>query len=134
MSRPHANVHHNGEAQISAESRTFRRHHTRLQPQHRCSFLGGVTCNCGNLGRRTEVEWLRSFFSLRWLGLGGDLIDVFSPYALSQRKFFFDEVYWTLIVGPLKILAIVFYWADRQLVDGLVKAFSTRACLMMPPM
>jgi NADH-quinone oxidoreductase subunit L len=43
-----------------------------------------------------------------------------SPYRLSQSKFFIDELYYGLIVWPLKVLAQVCYWIDRWIVDGLV--------------
>ena len=43
-----------------------------------------------------------------------------SPYRLSYRKFFWDEIYDLTIVKPLRFLASVCYWLDRWLVDGLV--------------
>jgi NADH-quinone oxidoreductase subunit L len=43
-------------------------------------------------------------------------------YRLSHSKFFFDEIYDLLIIGPLRALAWVSYWADRYLIDGLVNA------------
>jgi NADH-quinone oxidoreductase subunit L len=41
-------------------------------------------------------------------------------YQLSAGKFFFDQIYNALIVWPLKLLAGLSYWFDRNLVDGLV--------------
>ncbi|MBL8830660.1 MAG: NADH-quinone oxidoreductase subunit L [Planctomycetaceae bacterium] len=41
-------------------------------------------------------------------------------YGLSNRKFFFDEIYHVLFVLPLKGLAALSYLIDRWLVDGLV--------------
>jgi NADH-quinone oxidoreductase subunit L len=41
-------------------------------------------------------------------------------YLLSQRKFFFDEIYTALVVWPGLAIAGVCYWLDRWLVDGLV--------------
>ena len=45
-----------------------------------------------------------------------------SPYRLSYRKFFWDEIYDVTIVKPLRLVATVCYWLDRWLVDGLVNA------------
>lgn len=41
-------------------------------------------------------------------------------YQLSQNKFFLDEIYSMFIVWPLRGLAVVSYWIDRWMVDGLV--------------
>ncbi|QDU27104.1 NADH-quinone oxidoreductase subunit L [Anatilimnocola aggregata] len=46
-----------------------------------------------------------------------------SPYRLSQNKFYFDELYYGLIVWPLRLMAQVCYWIDRWIIDGLVNAF-----------
>jgi hypothetical protein len=43
-----------------------------------------------------------------------------SPYKLSRRKFFFDELYDVLAVKPLRAAAWVSYAVDRWVVDGLV--------------
>jgi NADH-quinone oxidoreductase subunit L len=43
-----------------------------------------------------------------------------TPYRLSRDKFYFDEIYSTLVVWPLRILSAVCYWIDRWVVDGLV--------------
>ncbi len=49
-----------------------------------------------------------------WLG------QFVSPYQMSHSKFFVDEIYDVLIVGPLRGLAHISYVLDRVLVDGLV--------------
>lgn len=41
-------------------------------------------------------------------------------YQLSWGKFFFDPLYYVLVVGPLRTLAWLLAQADRWLVDGLV--------------
>jgi NADH-quinone oxidoreductase subunit L len=43
-----------------------------------------------------------------------------SPYKLSYRKFFFDEIYTAFVVWPLRAAAYVSYAVDRWIVDGLV--------------
>jgi len=43
-----------------------------------------------------------------------------SPYQLSQRKFYIDELYQFAVVLPLRGLAWVCYWFDRLFIDGLV--------------
>jgi NADH-quinone oxidoreductase subunit L len=44
-------------------------------------------------------------------------------YALSRNKFFIDEIYAVLIVGPLEALAALLAQADHYLIDGVVNAF-----------
>jgi NADH-quinone oxidoreductase subunit L len=80
------------------------------------------------------VRWLRSIglgFVVSALGLVLGIVSMLlavpllvfqfvSPYKLSQGKFFLDELYYGLIVWPLKLLAQVFYWIDRWIVDGFV--------------
>jgi len=44
-------------------------------------------------------------------------------YNLSNRKFFFDEIYNWLIVAPLRGMAAISYAVDRWLIDGLVNLF-----------
>ncbi len=41
-------------------------------------------------------------------------------YQLSNRKFFFDEIYQIIVVWPLIGLAVVCAWIDRNVVDGIV--------------
>lgn len=43
-----------------------------------------------------------------------------SPYRLSYRKFYWDEIYMATIVWPLQTLGIVLAWIDRWIVDGAV--------------
>lgn len=83
------------------------------------------------------VRWLRSIglgFVVSALGLVLGIASMIlaiplllfqfvSPYKLSQNKFYFDELYYGLIVWPLKLLAQVFYWIDRWIVDGIVNLF-----------
>lgn len=72
------------------------------------------------LGDRREAtalaRWLDSgrlgrFFGMEW-----------SPYRLSQHKFYFDEIYQIVIVRPLEWLASASYFIDRWVVDGCVNA------------
>jgi NADH-quinone oxidoreductase subunit L len=41
-------------------------------------------------------------------------------YQLSYGKLFFDQIYYLLIVWPLKVLAFIFRFFDNFVVDGLV--------------
>ncbi|MCA9161463.1 MAG: NADH-quinone oxidoreductase subunit L [Planctomycetales bacterium] len=43
-----------------------------------------------------------------------------TPYRLSVRKFYFDEIYNLLVVVPLRFGARVLYAIDRWLIDGVV--------------
>ena len=43
-----------------------------------------------------------------------------SPYKLSYRKFFWDEIYLATIVWPLLALGAVLAWIDRWIIDGAV--------------
>jgi NADH-quinone oxidoreductase subunit L len=44
-------------------------------------------------------------------------------YTLSYRKFYFDEIYSAVIVWPLRVMALFFYFIDRFIIDGLVNLF-----------
>jgi NADH-quinone oxidoreductase subunit L len=61
------------------------------------------------LGDRSQVDWLTR--RLRWL------------YEVSYGKFFVDQIYQVLVVWPLKMLAMICYWIDRFIIDGLVNLF-----------
>ena len=75
---------------------------------------------------RIGLGWLASLLGFAALTLGAVLslpllLGVYlSPYRLSQGKFFFDEIYHVLFVLPLRGLAVVAYWVDRWVIDGLV--------------
>jgi NADH-quinone oxidoreductase subunit L len=43
-----------------------------------------------------------------------------SPYRLSYRKFYWDEIYLATIVWPLQTLGLLLAWVDRWIVDGAV--------------
>jgi len=49
-----------------------------------------------------------------------DVMDRLGLYRLSHNKFFFDEIYYGLVVAPLKGLARLCNLIDRVLIDGLV--------------
>jgi len=50
-------------------------------------------------------------------------------YELSYGKFFFDQLYQITIVLPLRLLAQISYWFDRNVIDRLVDA-----CGALPPL
>ena len=66
------------------------------------------------------LAWLLYLALPRLLEFAVRLMRATGLYALSAGKFFFDQVYGTLIVRPLEGLARLLAWIDRQLVDGLV--------------
>jgi NADH-quinone oxidoreductase subunit L len=68
------------------------------------------------LGEPSEIKVLSREMQLR----GNPRLAGMSPYKLSSHKFFFDEIYYYLIVRPLELLADVSYWFDRKLIDGAV--------------
>ena len=47
-------------------------------------------------------------------------MDSLGLYRLSHGKFYFDQIYTILVVGPLGVIAWLCYFLDRYLVDGLV--------------
>jgi len=49
-----------------------------------------------------------------------DVMDRLGLYRLSRNKFFLDEIYYGLVVAPLKGLARLCCLVDRTLIDGLV--------------
>ena len=75
---------------------------------------------------RARLGWLASLIGFLVLTISLLLaIPLFvlyycSPYRLSYQKFFFDEIYQVVIVGPIRILARFFATLDRLIVDGLV--------------
>ncbi len=42
---------------------------------------------------------------------------------LAENKWFVDEIYEAILVTPLRILAHIFHWIDKLLLDGLVNLF-----------
>jgi NADH-quinone oxidoreductase subunit L len=65
------------------------------------------------LGGRKEVEAVeKAASSARIYGLG--------LYQLSYNRFFIDAIYNVLVVWPLWLLALLSYWFDRWVIDGLV--------------
>jgi NADH-quinone oxidoreductase subunit L len=65
------------------------------------------------LGGRKEVEAVgKAASSTSVYGLG--------LYQLSYNRFFIDAIYNVFIVWPLWLLALLSYWFDRWIVDGLV--------------
>ncbi len=64
---------------------------------------------------------LAAFLYLGSGSLVGVLTKVLRPlYWLSHGKFFFDQIYQALVVWPLRMLAVVSYWIDQHIIDGLV--------------
>jgi NADH-quinone oxidoreductase subunit L len=57
-----------------------------------------------------------------WLQAVTALMTALGLYRLSKNKFYFDEIYRALVVGPLERLAAVFAWLDQHAVDALVDA------------
>jgi NADH-quinone oxidoreductase subunit L len=72
------------------------------------------------LGEQTEARAVKNVMDLRGIERALLVGQFFSPYRLSQNKFYFDELYTALFVWPLRVLAAVAYWIDRWIVDGLV--------------
>ena len=65
------------------------------------------------LGGRREVEAVgKAASSARIYGLG--------LYQLSYNRFFIDAIYNVFVVWPLWLLALISYWFDRWVIDGLV--------------
>ncbi|MGH7134400.1 MAG: proton-conducting transporter membrane subunit, partial [Pirellulales bacterium] len=65
------------------------------------------------LGGRREVEAVgKAARSARVYEVG--------LYQLSYNRFFIDAIYNALIIWPLWLLALLSYWFDRRVIDGLV--------------
>jgi NADH-quinone oxidoreductase subunit L len=56
----------------------------------------------------------------QWLQGLTRLMTALGLYGLSHGKFFFDEIYRSLIVLPLQGIAWLSAWFDRSVIDGLV--------------
>ncbi len=85
-------------------------------------WIGGPTRWLRSIGLGFVVSTLGLLLGVLSLVLAIPLLlgQFMSPYRLSYGKFYFDELYYGLIVWPLKLLAAVFYWIDRWIIDGLV--------------
>ncbi len=87
--------------------------------------IGWIGWTTGLL-RRSGLGFLSTlvglFLGLVWLIIAIPvlLVQYFTPYRLSQNKFYIDELYNAFIVWPLRILAAVLAWLDRWVLDGLV--------------
>jgi len=42
---------------------------------------------------------------------------------LAENKWFVDEIYWAILVTPLRVISHIFHWIDKLLIDGLVNLF-----------
>ena len=58
--------------------------------------------------------------------LPGEVAEVGRPvYGASLNKFYFDEIYWAVMVAPLRGLAWLSDWFDRAIIDPAVDAVAT---------
>jgi NADH-quinone oxidoreductase subunit L len=87
-----------------------------------------------NAAKRAGLGWLAAIVGylvslvLLILAVPLLLLSFLSPYGLSYRKFYFDEIYDVLVVWPLRGLAAISFWIDRWIIDGLVNL-----CGRVPP-
>jgi NADH-quinone oxidoreductase subunit L len=66
------------------------------------------------LGGRTEASKCRMDAVARRMGP--------IPH-LAENKWFVDEIYAAILVTPLRVLAHIFYWFDKLVLDGVVNLF-----------
>lgn len=96
-----------------------------LPPLERLRQMNWVS-NCNRYADRCGVAWLTNgignLLSLVLLVVSTPLLlgNFISPYKLSLRKFFIDELYEFTVVLPLRGIAWLCYAVDRWFVDGLV--------------
>jgi NADH-quinone oxidoreductase subunit L len=88
----------------------------------RVRVIGAVTRGLRRMGLGFVVTLLGYILGLISLVLSLPLVALtfLTPYRLSRDKFYFDELYQALVVWPLELLARLFAWLDRWVVDGLV--------------
>jgi NADH-quinone oxidoreductase subunit L len=85
-------------------------------------WIAGIHASAKRLG----LGWLTAIFGNLLLFLALLLTapmalgHYVSPYRLSYRKFYWDEIYMATVVWPLQTLGIVLAWVDRWIVDGAV--------------
>ncbi|MDF1870165.1 MAG: NADH-quinone oxidoreductase subunit L [Phycisphaerales bacterium] len=41
----------------------------------------------------------------------------------AENKWYVDEIYWAILVTPLRVASHIFHWIDKLLVDGIVNLF-----------
>jgi NADH-quinone oxidoreductase subunit L len=64
------------------------------------------------------LAWL---FYVRSPELSGKVAAILGPlYRASLHKFYFDEIFWAVLVGPLRGLAWFSSWFDRFVIDSVV--------------
>jgi len=64
------------------------------------------------------IAWL---FYVRWPQLPGQVAAALGPlYRLSLNKFYLDEIFYAVLVAPLKTVAWISYWFDRTIIDPTV--------------
>jgi NADH-quinone oxidoreductase subunit L len=64
------------------------------------------------------LAWL---FYVRSPELPGRVASAIQPlYRASLNKFYFDEIYWAVLVSPLRVLAWLSSWFDRTVIDSVV--------------
>ncbi len=83
-----------------------------IHRQARAAHLGWLTSLVGNLFLMAVLVLTTPFLLGRTL----------SPYNLSQRKFYLDEIYFLVIILPMRALGAVCFVVDRWVVDGTVNA------------
>ena len=74
----------------------------------------------GMAGLGIAAAWLLYLRADRLLRRLTALADVFGLYRLSTGKFYFDALYFMLVVWPLEQVARLVAWIDRWIIDGLV--------------
>ncbi len=72
------------------------------------------------VGLGMVAAWLLYLRARGLLGRLTALADVFGLYRLSTDKFYFDAIYFLLVVWPLEQIARLLAWMDRWIIDGLV--------------
>jgi len=98
---------------------------TRFEWIGRLPQIGWIGWTTGLL-RRSGLGFLSTivgmFLGLVWLIIAIPilLVQFFTPYRLSQNKFYFDELYSFFIVWPLRIFAYILAWLDKWVLDGVV--------------
>ena len=77
------------------------------------AFLGIGLAAFLYLGGRKEVEAVGK-------AAGAEKVYGLGLYQLSYNRFFIDAIYNVFVIWPLWLLALLSYWFDRWIIDGLV--------------
>lgn len=93
-----------------------------IERLRRIGWIGAAANRLEKAGLGIVVTTLGYLIGLIALLLTTPLVvlQMATPFKLSQNKFYLDELYYAFFVLPLEVAAEVLAWLDRNVIDGIV--------------